>query len=288
MSGSVVADFTAHVTGGGRYAEPERCRVLLNRRSLVLATPDDRLTVPLSDVFDIAVGRAPADVDRFFDDAVTVAFRSVDRQRSVSVQAPGGTVDRFAAVLFGALLNGTTALFRSPARVGGRVTDEPAREGTVRVTGDALRVTGEDGSLGIDVSSVIAFDRRSRPLRGTERSVVSVRHVDGHEAVTSEIALPSSRKLNLLGRHLRQVYTEATADLEEVSLDAMETEALVALYSSGPGVNLARVIGIESSRVEMLLASLVEKGLLTDGPEGHALTNLGWVVVGRRIESVNE
>ena len=287
MSTTVIADFTAHVAGGGQYTEPERCRVLLNRRTLVLATTDDRLTVPLSDVFDVAVGRAPADVEAFFDDAVTVAYRGLDRRRSVSVQAPAGTIDRFVGVLFGALLNGTAALFRSPARVGGRVTDEPTREGTVRVTREALRVDGEDRTLEIDVSSVVGFAHEPRTLGGVERPVVSVRHVDGHDAVTSEVALPSGRKLNVLGRHLRQVYTDATADLDRVSLDGTETEALVALYTSGPDVNLARVLGVESSRVTMLLGSLTEKGLLVDGPEGPRFTNRGHVVVSRRLESIN-
>lgn len=306
MSGSVVADFTARVGRRGQGGEPPSCRVVMNEHQLVVATEDDREVIPLESVFDVVVGRPPGDVAEFFDDSVTLAYRAdvaraatsdvpadlelpTDRdgeRTSVTLLADPDTVDRFTDVLFSAILENTAALVNYRARAGGRVTDEGATRCTLHLE-DRTVVFRRDGTTQrIDVESVVAFDRARKELAGDSRPVISVRHVDGRDAVTSEIALPSRRKLNVLGRYLRLVYSDLVADLADLEITEAESEVLVARYTSGGAVNLASVLGIDSSRATMLLDSLVEKGLLADDDE-RSLTSRGLLVVDRRLESVN-
>ncbi len=307
MSESVVADFTARVGGRGEaQGDPVNCRVVMNEHQLVIATEDDREVIPLESVFDVVVGRPPGDVADFFDDSVTLAYRAdvarattsdvpsnlklpEDRdgeRTSITVLADPDTIDRFTTVLFTAILEGTPALVSYRARAGGRVTDEGATRCTLHLDDRAVVFRRDGATQRIDVESVVDFDRVEKDLAGEPRPVISVRHVDGQDAITSEVALASERKLNVLGRYLRLVYSDLVEDLAEIELSEAESEVLVARYTSGADVNLASVLGIDTSRATMLLDSLAEKGLLEDDDE-RSFTSRGLLVVNRRLESVN-
>jgi len=108
----------------------------------------------------------------------------------------------------------------------------------------------------------------------------------GTGTVTTELALDSGRKMNLLGRFIRLRYTHLKQELKDISLTTDEVEALVAIYSSGPEASLAAVLGIDASRVTMLLNSLVDEGLVEDS-DGVTLTKLGRAAVSEHIEDVN-
>lgn len=92
--------------------------------------------------------------------------------------------------------------------------------------------------------------------------------------------------MNLLGRYIRLQYTHLKQELADVTLTSEEIEALVAIYSSGPNASLAAVLGVDASRVTMLLNDLIEKELVTDD-DGIALTSLGRAAVSEHIEDVN-
>lgn len=307
MSESVVADFTARIGDHGNvHGDPVRCRVVMNETQLVVATEDDREVIPLESVFDVVVGRPPGDVSEFFDDSVTLAYRAdvakaamsdvpsnlelpADRdgeRTSVTVLADPETTDRFTTVLFKAMLEGTAALVTYRARAGGRVTGEGATRCSLHLEDRTVVFRTDGGTQRIDVESVVDFDRVQKELAGETRPVISVSHVGGRDAITSEVALPSERKLNVLGRYLRLVYSDLVEDLADLEITEAESEVLVARYTSGGEVNLANVLGIDSSRATMLLDSLVEKGLLADDDE-RSFTSRGLMVVNRRLESVN-
>lgn len=285
MSESVVADFTARFATDAGGAEPVRGRVLLSKRRLVLASGDGKTTVPLSAVFDVIVGDVPQAVAEFFDDSVTIGYRRDGTSHTVYVEAEKDAVDRFSQLLYKVLLDGTSLAVTHPARVGGRVTDANAVRGRLRLRSDGVTCRCEDRQVAIDLDEVIHFARERRTVEGTPRQVLSIRHVDDGRPVTTEVSVASREKLNVLGRYLRREYGEVMAEVRDIDLSQDETEVLVGLYSGGSGADLAGLLGVESSRLSMVLNDLIEKGLVDE--DGTALTGKGRMVVGDRVEDIN-
>ena len=288
MSESVIADFVGkfNATLLGR-AEPASGRVLLSQKRLVLATDDGKATVPLSQVFDVAVGHVPSDLGEFFDSTVTVAFNKNDARHVAAIEADGEKVEKFATVLYKALLNGTTLTVKHPARVGGRVTGEEFHPARLFLKPKRVEFRGQDDSFRVDLSTVTSFERTRREVGGSDREVLAIRHMRRGQAVTSLAAVDSSRKMGLLGRYLRLEYGDIVEELKNVNLSGDETELLVTIYSTGPDVSLATVLGAEATEVEMLLEKLLENGLVTRGSQGPELTAKGRIVVSDKLEDVN-
>lgn len=305
MSESVVADFVGRFFVPGTEVDggPPTGRVVLSQRRLVLAADGHRETVPLSAVFDVAVGQVPPEMAGYFNDTVTIAYRRGDGRAVAAVEGTDTNIDRFATVLFKVLLNGTPAVTRHPAKVGGRVVDSPTERRTLDVTQGELTFVGEragGGSAGsrtqsgesvepftVRLSDVVSVERSDRDLGEGRRAVISFRHIEDGTAVTSQVGIDSARLTNVLGRYIRLCYADVREELEDVELGEAETEVLVAAYSAGPHVSLATVVDIEPQRLTVLLNGLVDEGLLVDTDDGTRLTAKGQVVVGRRIESVN-
>jgi len=288
VSESVVADFVARfVPAVGGRSEPIRGRVVLSRKRLVLAESGERTTIPLSGIFDVKLGQAPRELARFFDDVMTVAYERDGTRRVAVVEGDSEIVERFAGVLFKALLSGTSALVVHPARVGGRVTNAPVRETSLRLRPGTVSFRGSGDPVTISLSAVTHFEKHSREVRGRSRPVLSVRHSHEGTAMTTEAILASGRKMNLLGRYLQREYADVMADLEGMDLSSEETEALVALYSAPEGASLAGLLGADLGTVGVILGRLREKGLVADGENATELTPKGQTVVSTRIEDVN-
>ncbi|MEF8772685.1 CheF family chemotaxis protein [Halodesulfurarchaeum sp.] len=287
MADSVVADFVTDVIPDtGSYAEPVRSRVLMNRQQVVLVTPDDRISVPIGDVFDIAYGSAPKELRAFFEDTVSVAYEDGQSKRVALIEGADDTVERFTDLLFKGILNKTTVAIKHPAKVGGRITDETFEKGALYVSPAAVKFKTED-PFSIEVSTVSGFERITRDVFGSSRPVLSVRHADSSGIVTSEIALQPERKMNVLGRFLRIEYSQLKTELEDISLRDMDVEALVGLYSGATKGSLAGMLGVDASQVSTLLQKLVEKGLLTEAQSRWQLTSTGKLAVGEHLEEVN-
>jgi helix-turn-helix protein len=283
MSEKVIADFVARFSlDTFDSPEPVKGRIVLSRKRLVLASGDSKTTVPVSSIFDVNVGQVPGELESFFQDTVTIAYREDDRRRSAVVEAGTEEVSRFKTVLFKAELNGSKARVKHPARVGGRVTDASFRPSKLKIRPGTVEFVGEE-SVTVDLANVTHFQKDARD-RG---SVLVVRHADQGQSVTSEFVIESDRKLNLLGRYLRLEYSELAQEVEEVTTSEDEMEALVAVYSGARSGDLAGTLGVDSSRVTMLLNDLREKELIDEGKKGLSLTAQGQLLVSDRIESVN-
>jgi len=292
MNEKVVADFT------GRYAvdpasgiadEPDGCRVVMSRRRLVVASDgDERLTVPLSSVVDVVVGNVPSGLRDLFDDTITVAYETESGTvETVLVEASNDTVSRFTDVLFRCLLDGTEAVAKHPAKVGGRVTDAEAEPAKVSIDSERVEVRTPSGEFDVDITTVVDFDRAERAPDGTERATLAVKHADGADMVTSLLAPNSSRKMNLLGRYLRIEYSEVRRELEDVQVSQPEKRVLVTVYSTGGDIDFTRVLDGNAAQATNVLNSLREKGLVEEGESGVSLTSQGQVVVTQRLEDVN-
>ena len=279
MSDSVIADFKGRLAVENEDA-PEPGRVILGRDRLVLVRKDDRTTIPLSSVFDLAVGEVPPGASDFFNHTVVIGYQTDDGRRTATIEAEEDVIDRFASIAFRAILSGTGALVKHPASIGGRVTDVKAERAELKLHDGGIVV----GDCRIDLSTVVHFERGQRTLGGKRRPTLSIRHFRDDGTVTTVLTLPSKRRLNVLGRYLRLEYTDALAAVRELELSDTALEALVTLYSGGEATHLAGVLGVESGQVSMLLNDLAEKGLVaTEG----SLTARGRMTVADRIESVN-
>ncbi|WP_115863521.1 CheF family chemotaxis protein [Halorussus litoreus] len=283
MSEKVIADFVARFTlDSFDSPEPVKGRIVLSRRRLVLATGDAKSQVALSDIFDVNVGYVPGDLESFFQDTVTIAHRTEGESRVAVIEAGSEEVSRFKTVLFKATLNGTRTHIKHPARVGGRVTDASFRRAKLAIEPGTVKFAAEE-PLTVELANVTYFRKESRD----GGPVIVLRHAEEGQPVTSEFALESERKLNLLGRYLRLEYSELAEKVEELTISEEEMEALVAVYSGARTGDLAGTLGLDSSRVTMLLNDLREKGLVDEGEKGLSLTAQGRLLVSDRIESVN-
>ncbi len=291
MSESVIADFVAKFNSeSSSRGEPVKGRVLLSQKRLVLAANDDnKVTIPLSTIFDVAVGHIPPDLGDFFDSTVTVAFERDGNRYVAVIEADDETIDKFSTVLFKTILNGTGMTIKHPARVGGRVTDEEFMPAKLFVYPREVRFRTSNGQLAIGLSTVTEFDRSDRKVGGKTRPVLEVRHMKEGQSMMTLAATDSPQKMSILGRYLRLEYSELTSELRDIEISDDEKEILVALYSGAgeQGVSLAKIVDKDSSKVTMMLNKLEEDELVVDSPNGTQLTPKGQVVVSKYLEDVN-
>lgn len=291
MSESVIADFVgnfnAEVMG---TTEPVKGRVLLSQKRLVLAANEsDKFTIPLTSVFDIAVGHVPPDLGDFFDSTVTIAFEQGQERFVAVVEAEDDKISKFSTVLFKAILNGTETTIKERARVGGRVMNEEFSTAKLYIEDGVVEFRSPSGSFTVDLATVTDFQRTTREIAGSDRPTLTFRHMMDGTAVTTMAAMASPRKMSILGRYLRLEYSDLMEDLRDIELSDDKTEILVAIYSTGDmqGMPLADIVGTDSSQVTMLLQELEADGLIQDSSDGPTLTPKGEVVASRYLEDVN-
>ncbi|MFB6151867.1 MAG: CheF family chemotaxis protein [Haloarculaceae archaeon] len=288
MSESVIADFVASFNSeASARSEPVKGRILLSEKRLVLAADEGKVTIPLTAIFDVAVGHVPQGLGDFFSSTVTVAFERGGDRLVAAIEAGDDKIEKFTNVLFKALLNGTEMTVKHPARVGGRVTGESFEPAKLFLRPQAVRFKRADDTVNVALSTVSNFDRLSREINGASQSVLSVRHMPNGQSMMTLAAIESARKMSILGRYLRLEYNDLMSELEDVTVSDDEVEALVAIYSTGPSVSLANVLDMDGSQLTMVLNDLMEDGLVADGDEGPQLTPKGRVVVSNYLEEVN-
>jgi len=291
MSESVIADFVATFNSDRMTsAEPVKGRVLLSQKRLVLAVnDDDKLTIPLSSIFDVAVGHVPEELGGFFHSTVTVAFEEGDRQFVAVVEGDDDKIQKFSTLLFKTILNGTDAMVKHPARVGGRVTDVEFVPAKLFLKPQRVEFRTADGTVDVRLAAVTEFRRSDREIGGARRPVLEVRHMPQGKAMLTMAATNSSRKMAILGRYLRLEYSELMSELEEIDVSDDEKEILVAVYSGAgtEGISLPQIVDAEPAKVTMMLNRLEEDELVVDAADGTKLTPKGQVVVSNHLEDVN-
>ncbi|WP_336327075.1 CheF family chemotaxis protein [Halovenus sp. HT40] len=291
MSESIIADFVAQFDSSvATRAEPAKGRVLLSEKRLVLAVDSsDRLTIPLHSVIDVAVGHVPDEIQGFFESTVTLAFELKGQRHKAVVEAEDSTIQKFATVLFKAILNGTRMSIKHPARVGGRVTDESFAPCRLFLRPQSVRFKTNDNTVEIELATVTKFSRTNRDINGSSQPVLELQHMPSGEAMVTMAAMNTPREMTILGRYLRLEYTELMNELKDVEITADEKEILTAIYSGGgqEGVSLAGIVEIDPSNVTMVLNRLEEKELVVDTASGTRLTPKGQIVVNRHLEEVN-
>lgn len=291
---SIVVDFVANfVAGGNASFDPVKGRVLMSSRRLILATSRSKTVIPITSVFDIAVGQVPPEVDEFFDFTVMVGYIVDNRRQTTVIGGDRDTIEKFSLLLFRAALNGSETVVKHPAKVGGRVMESEKRTTGLHLDYESVTFPGNaelgeaDEPFAIDLASVIFFEVIERTIEGEKRLVLSVQHVENGQTVTTEISLPSRRKMNVLGRYLRLIYHWIKSDVRDVEVTEESLEVLVGLYSTGPGIDLASLLELDENELEAKLEDLFEDDLITDDTTPCELTPQGRFVVNEEIEDVN-
>lgn len=289
MGESVVADFVGRVhTPDVPGNEPVTGRVLLSLQQLVLATEETKTTVPLSSVFDVAIGTVPPDLRSFFSDTVTVAYTRGNQRGTAVIEGKPEPMERFRSVFFKALLHDVTVTVRHPAKVGGRITDADDQTAAVKLDEGAISFVGCPEPFTVDLSTVVDYERSQRTLGGETRPTLSVRHVPDGTPVTSLVTVPSERTLNVIGRYIKLEYGEMMEEVYELDPTEEQLQILTTLYTADGEASLSDIFTGDATRTSMLLDSLREDGLVADGESGPTLTQKGQMVVSTYLESVNE
>jgi helix-turn-helix protein len=278
MTPSVLADFVANFAhGADPDGEPRQGRVLLGEDQLVIAAgADERITIDLDAIFDVALGEVPAALRPHFDGAVVVGYERNDERQTVVVESQRDVADRFADALFKTILNGTEATVRHPAREDGRVRDPEPFHAPMYVTDDGVSLRGDGVQLTIDPGEVVGFGRTEGSIDGRERQLLQVRHLDGDRVLSTHLAIETGRTRALLGRYLYREYGEAISTVRDLDLSAEETRALVALYAGAEPSALESILGEDAPPVSRLLGTLADRDLLTDA-DSATLTRTGKV-----------
>ena len=292
---SLVVDFIANfVAGGDDFSfEPVRGRVLMSNKRLILVTSSNRTVVPITSIFDIAVGQVPTEVEQFFDHTVMVGYIRGGKQRTTVVGGSRDAIEKFSLLLYRAALNGSESEVKHPAEIGGRVMDTPLRTGSLHLESDAV-VFPDNDALGdgdepfvVDLASVVFFEVRERTVRDEKRLVLSVQHVVDGQTVTTEMSLGSRRKMNILGRYVRQMYYYIESSVRDVDLDEKDLEVLVGIYSTGSEVDIGSMLDLEEEELEHRLETLFENDLIAADSTSCSLTPQGRLLVNDEIEGVN-
>ena len=292
MKEEAVADFVgrfARNPEGGVQGEPQSCRVVMSKKRLVVAGDgDERITVPLSRVVDVVVGNVPPNLRDLFDATVTVGYKTDEGTvETVLIEGDDSTMSKFQTVLFKCLLNGTKALVKHPAQLGGRVTDSPVRKTKISIESKQVRFKTSGENFTIDITNVIDFERTERAPDGESRPTLVVKHADDGQVATSLVSPASSRRLNLLGRYLRIEYSELLNEVGQIDLSESEKRVLVTIYATGGDIDFKNVLDGSAAQATNVVNSLREKGLIEEEPTGLSLTSHGQVVVSQRLEDVN-
>lgn len=293
MSGeeSVVADFFGRFAKdpkGGVGEEPNKGRIVLSRKRLVVADDGKRITIPVSKVVDVILGNVPPNLRDLFDSTITIGYENDDGTvETILIEGDDETIEKFRTVFFRCVLNGTKAEIKHPARVGGRVTDSSVQKAKLSISPERVTFRTKNDSPKIDITQVIGFDRTERSPDGTSRPSLLVQHADGGEAKTSLISPLSSRRLNLLGRFLRIEYSNLLSEIAEIDLNESEKRLLVTVYATGGNIDFANVLDGDAARATNVVNNLREKGLIEEDASGISLTSRGQVVVNQRLEDVN-
>lgn len=283
-----IADFMASfIAGGSGPYVPLRGRVMMSTRRLVLVNSAARTDIPLPMVDDVAIGRVPEGVAELFDDTVLIGYGNDEVRRTVVVGSETDHIDRFAGLLYRAIVDGGRAMVRYTVRAGGRLRDSVSlRDCRVGLDVEAGRATFTDGEWAEAVSaSDVSYVRWvDRPINGEERRVLSLEHVEEGTAYTTELWMASPRQLNVLGRFLRQEFAGAASGASTVDVGDDDLKVLVTVHTLGSDADeeLSAEDGMAARRDQLLDAGLLERG-----PTGLQLTAQGHVLLNRHFESVN-
>jgi helix-turn-helix protein len=275
--------------------EPVKGRILIGQDLLLLtAKPEETegegrltITIPLADIFDVAVDYVPSDFETVVEDAFSAAYKADGGQHIAVVEPITKNRNDGASMLYSAILIGKTVMMTPRARVGGRVTDAQARVMKVQVASSSVRFTDGDTAVTIDHADVAHVESGKRNMGGETLPALLVRYKDDDTPMTVYVGTKSTRVRKILKRYVSLEYNTKKSAVADLSLSDTEKEVLVALYSAGDGIELGTILDQDGDDMVACLDSLRRSGLISNRGGGTKLTEKGRIVVGEQLEDVN-
>lgn len=264
--------------------EPSRAQLRLDETTLAVEGPEITDTVGLDEVFDVRLGSPPQAASGAFSGPVlTVGFERDDQRAVLFVGGDEPTPERVSGLLFSRLLDGTEVAACHPASIGGRVTDNRFDIGELRVAPGKVGCTGIRRPLHADLGSIVNVTRGETELLGRREPAVTVQYVKHGVVVEVDLSLNPDRKLNLLGRYLRQEYGRTRQRVAGLDPSPAVLRTLVRLYTHRGSAAPRTVLDREATDSETLLGRLLGTDLVDLSDGELRLRPPGWILVAERV-----
>jgi len=281
----VVADFiaksaTSLLKGERRKMEDfEKSRIILSIKRLLIVNPEDKLIIPLNNIFDVRKIEVPEDLRDMVEDSMKVAFVRDGTPNVVVIKAGEDKLDKFFYILMKLTLAGNPVIYKHPAIRGGIVLNAPWKRGKLDIKRGAILLD----TATIKLSSVREIKKETRTVNGRKAEVLNIRLMENGEAMVSYMHIPDKRILNLLSRYAGLEFIGIMRKVEKAKLSKMEKQVLQAIYSGIPVEDVPSILGLEAVDTQRIVLGLEQKGLIKNGK----LTVYGEVAVSRYVEDIN-
>lgn len=281
----VLADFIAKSvmpgsqSQGKRMEDFEKSRVILSKKSLVIATKNDKQVIGMPQIFDVKKTEVSEDLKDMIDDSLKIGFIKDEKPSVTVIKADNEKLDKFSYLLMRILLKGKKAIYKHPAIKGGVLLNKEWSNGFLNVARGAILLDEEP----INLSSVRDIQVGYRTVGSKQADVLNIKSMENGEPLTSYIHVPEKRSMNLLKRYVAFEYGSILKSLSKIDLSHSEKQIIYAIYSGLPIDELPVVMNMTASDVQRMVNSLEKKNLLKD----DKLTSLGEVAVNRYVEEAN-
>lgn len=278
---------------GLNNGSPLAGRVVFGQEELVVSDGEGEVcqVIDLDDLTDIAVDYTPPNLDGVFDSSVGIAYDGDGDGELVVIELPGKKQMDVATSLFTLVLSATPVVATHPARKGGRVTDETPAEYILTLESRTLGFTDpEDGSTAFEIrlSDVIYVERDTQTYEDERFRSLLVRHLQASgQVVSTDLAPKDDEMFKLLERFVMRNYEQRKAEMQGLNLSDAQKEVLVAMYSTGEGMDIPMILDKDPEELSELLDSLQRLGLIREAGDGARLTGSGRMVVSDKVDDVN-
>lgn len=281
----VIADFIAKSTTpdgqtqGGRLEDFEKSRIILGKKTLVIATKNEKQVIGVPQIFDVKKTEVSEELKDMIEDSLKIGYLKNEKPSISVIKAESDKLNRFAFLLMRILLKGGKVFYKHPAIRGGVLLNKEWSNGTLNIAKGAVLLDKKT----IKLSSVRDIRVEKRTVGSKQVDILNIKSIEEGESVTSYIYVPDKRTMNLLKRYIAFEYGSILKALNKIKLSQSEKQIIQAIYSGLPVDDLPVVMSMEASEVQRMVNNLESKELVKNGE----LTPLGEVAANRYMEEAN-
>ncbi len=281
----VIADFIAKSTTpdgqtqGKKMEDFEKSRIILGKKTLVIATKEEKKVIGIPQIFDVKKTEVSEELKEFMEDSLKIGFIKDEKPSITVIKANSEKLNKFAFLLMRILLKGKQVIYKHPAIKGGVLLRKEWNNGILNIAKGSVLLDKEPINLG----SVRDIRVEYRTIGSKQVDVLNIKSTEEGESLASYIHVPDKRTMNLLKRYIAFEYGGILKALNKIKLSQSEKQIIHALYSGLPVDDLPVVMNMEATDVQRMVNNLESKELLKNGE----LTPLGEVAVNRYMEEAN-
>lgn len=276
----VLADFLAKSTLNSRkkrIEEFEIYRIILSNKRLILVNKSDKITVPLTTIFDVRKISVPDELKDVMEDSLKIAFY-VKKPNILIIKSKSEIIYKFFKILMRLLLTNKSVVYKYPAIKGGRVLNVPWKNGILKIGDGSVFLD----NIRIEMSKIRDVKKEYKLLENKKAETLDFKIMANGELIVSYVHA-DKKTLNLFGRYLSYEYVDLLRIVKKVQLTSYEKQILYAMHSGIRIEDLPEILGIEAVDAHRMTYNLEKKGLI----RGEKLTPYGEVAINRYIEDIN-